>query len=312
MKSNKTQVDINTERPGVDLNFNSLYKRLTICIMLGIVITIWSAFSIMKIGMAYRDERIIKLKNQLDTYDIKLQSALASIDEIKTSLESVQTEMKSNKDSSSYSLVRLASLLKDVQKIKEALHINSESLEDSIKQLPSDKRDFIETFENLIKDGVPFNSFLESNTDKINMDKYAASKSILKFKDINAKSIEALKKDFVAIGTSVFGASDNESFWTKQLRIFKEKFFNAVRIESSNEANQDLGNNLDDKVLFEKAQGYINDGKSKEALEVLNKIKTDNQDILTLKSELSTRIELDDVFQKFKREFTEAEISTIK
>ena len=280
--------------------------------MLGIVITIWSAFFIMKIGMAYRDERIIKLKNQLDTYDIKLQSALTSIDEIKTSLESVQTEMKNNKDSSSYSLVRLASLLKDVQQIKEALHINSESLEDSIKQLPSDKRDFIETFENLIKDGVPFNSFLESNTDKINMDKYAASKSILKFKDTNAKSIEALKKDFVAIGASVFGASDNESFWTKQLRIFKEKFFNAVRIESSNEANQNLGNNLDDKVLFEKAQGYINDGKSKEALEVLNKIKTDNQDILTLKSELSTRIELDDVFQKFKREFTEAEISTIK
>ena len=116
-----------------------------------------------------------------------------------------------------------------------------------------------------------------------------------------------MKKDFSAISESTFGNNKRESFWQKQFRIFKEKISNAIRIESSNEKIQNIGNNLDDKGLFEKAQEYINNDKLNESYELLKKIKSNNENIATLKTDLSNRVELNKAFKQFKLEFIDKE-----
>jgi len=247
------------------------------------------------------------MKSQLDEYKGKVQSISTTLDTVTNDLENIKNDIKNNKESSSNSLVRLANLLKDIQIIKNALNISTNSQpdtkEEDLNNLPSDKREFIESFENLIKDGVPFSDFIE----KIDTTKYKSMKELLEFKEKNVKSVESLKKDFTAIGSSVFGNQGKESFWQKQFRIFKEKISNAIRVESSDGKIQTLGNNLNDKGLFENAQSCINNDKIEESYELINKIKSDNENITTLKSDLSNRLELNKAFTKFKTEFIKME-----
>lgn len=284
-------------------------NKIFVCLVLSSLISIVATFSVMKVGFSYRDERMVEMQKQLELYKSKVQSINNVLDSVTNDLENIKNDVKTNKESSSDSLVRLAGLLKDVQNIKNTLNISNDtrqnSTEENLNNLSSEKREFIEAFENLIKDGVPFSNFIE----KIDTKKYTSIDKLLTFKDTNVKSIEALKKDFAAIGISVFGNQAQESFWQKQFRIFKEKISNAIRIESSNGKIQTLGNNLDDKVLFEKAQSYINNDKLEESYELLNKIKSKNENIVTLKSDLSNRIELNKAFAHFKIEFIESEIS---
>ncbi|MBR1944315.1 MAG: hypothetical protein IJ848_02475 [Alphaproteobacteria bacterium] len=292
-------------------NDNYFNKRLFICFILLSLVSASATFSIMKVGFAYRDERIVEMQNQLESYKGKVHSINTVLDTVTSDLDNIKTDVKTNKESSSDSLVRLAGLIKDVQHIKEVLNIIDDTKqnnpEEDLNSLPADKREFIEAFENLIKDGVPFSNFIE---EKIDITKYKTADNLLAFKDNNVKSIDSLKKDFTAIGASVFGNQTKESFWQKQLRIFKERISNAIRLESTSDNKiKDLGNNLDDKVLFEKAQSYINSDNINEALEVLNKMKSTNEHIITLKSDLKSRVELNTAFSAFKSEFFEVEMN---
>lgn len=291
-------------------NDDFLNKKLFICFILSALLSASITFSIMKVGLSYRDERIVAMQNQLDTCTSKVHSINTAIDNITNDLESVKTDVKNTKESSSDSLVRLAGLIKDIQNIKGILNISDDTKENNdaadLNSLPSEKREFIESFENLIKDGVPFSNFIE----KIDTTKYKTVDNLMKFKDSNVKSVENIKKDFAAISASVFGNQGKESFWQKQFRIFKERISNAIRLESSDGKIKNLGNNLEDKVLFEKAQSYINNNQLSESLEVLNKIKSTNENITTLKSDLSNRIELNTAFGAFKTEFLENERSS--
>ena len=287
---------------------NKYYQnKLFVCFILSASLSISAMFSIMKVSLSYRDERIVEIQNQLESCKNKVQSISATIDSLANDLDSIKNDVKNSKESSSNGLVRLAGLLKDIQNIKNVLNLSNDqqtnSKEENLNDLPSDKREFIETLENLVKDGVPFSNVVE----KIDKSKYTTINNLLKFKDTNVKSIESLKKDFSAISASAFGNNKKESFWQKQFRIFKEKISDAVRIESSSDKIQNLGNSLDDKVLFEKAQSYINNSKVNEAYELLSKIKSNNKDIVTLKSDLLQRAELDKVFKHFKQEFIEKE-----
>ena len=283
-------------------------NKLFICLILSSLLSVSAMFSVTKVSLSYRDERIAEVQSKLESYKTKIQSISTVLDTLTNDLENIKNDVKTNKESSSDSLVRLAGLLKDVQNIKNILNISNDtkpnSTEENLNNLSSEKREFIEAFENLIKDGVPFSNFIE----KIDTKKYTSINKLLTYKDTNVKSIEALKKDFTAIGVSVFGNQVKESFWQKQFRIFKEKISNAIRIESSNGKIQTLGNDLDDKVLFEKAQSYINNEKLEESYELLSKIKSNNENIATLKSDLSNRIELNKAFKQFKLEFIENEI----
>ena len=286
-----------------------LQNKMFVCLVLSSLISILATFSVMKVGFSYRDERIVEIQKQLELYKNKVQSISTILDTVTNDLDNIKNDVKTNKESSSDSLVRLAGLLKDVQNIKNTLNITNDVhqnlTEENLNNLSSEKREFIEAFENLIKDGVPFSNFIE----KIDTKKYVNIDKLLAFKDTNVKSLETLKKDFAAIGISVFGNQAQESFWQKQFRIFKEKISNAIRIESSNGKIQTLGNDLDDKVLFENAQSYINNNKLEESYELISKIKSNNENISTLKSDLSNRIELNKAFEQFKIEFIESEIS---
>ncbi len=288
-------------------NSDYLGSKLFICLILSSLLSVFTMFSLMKVSFSYRDETIVDMKSQLDEYKCKVQSISTTLDTVTNDLENIKNDIKNNKESSSNSLVRLANLLKDIQIIKNALNISTNSQpdtkEEDLNNLPSDKREFIESFENLIKDGVPFSDFIE----KIDTTKYKSMKELLEFKEKNVKSVESLKKDFTAIGSSVFGNQGKESFWQKQFRIFKEKISNAIRVESSDGKIQTLGNNLNDKGLFENAQSCINNDKIEESYELINKIKSDNENITTLKSDLSNRLELNKAFTKFKTEFIKLE-----
>ncbi len=293
-------------------NNDYLNKKLFICFILSTLLSASVTFSIMRVGLSYRDERIVAMQNQLDTCTGKFHSIDTALDNITNDLENIKTDVKNNKESSSDSLVRLAGLTKDIQNIKGILNISDDTkpnnAAEDLNSLPAEKREFIESFENLIKDGVPFSNFIE----KIDITKYKTADNLIKFKDNNVKSVENLKKDFTAISASVFGNQGKESFWQKQFRIFKERISNAIRLESSDGKIKDLESNLDDKVLFEKAQGYINNNQLNESLEVLNKMKSTNENITTLKSDLSNRVELNIAFSEFKTEFLESESSSLK
>lgn len=294
------------------LNNHSIENKLFICFILSSILSVATMFSFMKVSFSFRDERIIEIQNQLESYKSKIHSISTSLDSLTNDLDKIKSDVKNNKESASNGLVRLANLLKDIQNIKATLNISSDTpsapKEENLDNLPSDKREFIESFENLVKDGVPFSNFIE----KINTAQYPSIKELIKYKDINIKSIEALKKDFSAIASSVFGNQVKESFWQKQFRIFKEKISDAIRIESSNGKIHNLGNNLDDKVLFENAQSCINnynnnDKKLEECYEFISKIKSTNEKLLTLKAEVSNRLGVNKAFKQFKHEFIEKE-----
>ena len=291
-------------------NNDYLGTKLFICLVLSSMLSVSIIFSFMKVGFSYRDEKIVEIQNQLDVYKSKIQTITTSLDTVTSDLDTIKNDIKSSKESSSNSLVRIANLLKDVQLIKNALNITTESpantKEEDLNKLSSENREFIESFENLIKDGVPFNDFIE----KIDTTKYKSINNLLEFKDKNVKSVDSLKKDFTAIGSSVFGNQVKESFWQKQFRIFKEKISNAIKIESSNGTLQTLGSDLDDKGLFENAQNSVNNNKLEEAYALLKKIKSSNENITTLKSDLSNRIELNKAFAQFKIEFMEVETNS--
>ena len=292
---------------------SSLENKLFLCFILSSVLSVATMFSFMKVSLSFRDERIIEVQSQLESYKSKIHSISTSLDSLTNDFDSIKNEVKANKESNSNGLVRLANVLKDIQNIKATLNISSDSQpatkEDNLNNLPSDKREFIENFENLVKDGVPFSNFIE----KIDIKKYNSVKELIKYKDINVKSIESLKKDFAAISTSVFGSQAKESFWQKQFRIFKEKVSNFIRIESSDGKIHNLGNNLDDKVLFENAQSCVNNcsndnwDRLAECNAYISKMKSKNENISILKAEVSNRLGLNKAFKQFKKEFIEKE-----
>ena len=304
--------DINEEKfiDKCNSSINFFDKKMMAGCAFSAVVAVASVFIIMKIGMNYHEEKIQELTENYASIETKVKGLSESISLLNSSIESIKTEFKDRKENSSYIYTSLASLQKDLSNIKKELHIKTDDIEDSVKKLPSEKISFIESFENLMKDGAPFDSFLESCSEKIDMKKYASSSEILKFKKSNIKSGDSLKKDFESVGIAVFEKSFDESFWEKQKRVIKEKIVNAVKIKKTDEKAEIMNENLDNKTLFEKASEFIVDGEFEKSLEVLEKIKTENKNISSLISDIKKRVDLEKAFKEFKKEFIESETSS--
>jgi hypothetical protein len=192
----------------------------------------------------------------------------------------------------------------DVSVIKNELNLRPTVSTDSVKSLSADKIEFIETLENLVNDGAPFDGFIDNCDDTIDMKKYASSESLLKFARQHIKSVNAIEKEFINVGANVFDAKHiKEGFWDRQKRVIKEKFKEAMKKKDDKE-NSFVGSDND---LFNQAMQQFYNKKIEDSLLILEKIKLENEAFSLLKADLRKRVELDKAFSEFKKEYISAE-----
>lgn len=291
-----------------DFESNILDRRMITGCAVSAIVSVITVFVIMKIGLNYQEEKIQEITENCSSLEAKMKSIGETISDINTSIDSLKTEWKGMKESSAYVYTGLATVQKDITAIKEILNLKSEQADDAMKKLSSDKKAFINTFENLIANGAPFGSFLDSYSEKIDLKKYHTSAEIKKFADKNVKSLTDLKRDFTAVGYSVFKTKIEESFWERQKRIIKEKISEAVKITKSKDSTSKVvENGGSDKTKYETAGKFLEDAKYTEAIEILEKLKIENEDFSNLLADIKRRKDLDDAFAEFKKEFLEME-----
>ena len=291
----------------MSLDSNLLDKKLITGCAVSAIVSVITVFVVMKIGLNYHEEKIQRISENYESINSKVKSIVESISDLNSSLDSLKSDLKNGKESSSYIYTSLSSLQNDISVIKDKLNIDTDEIEDSIKKLPSEKSSFIESFENLIKDGSPFDSFLESYADKIDMKKYQTAVSVVKLSQQNIKSLSDLKKDFVSVGFSAFQTKFSESFWEKQKRIIKEKISEAIKIRKTDDKAETINESLSDKSKFEKAGKLLSDGKLAESVKILESLKIENEDLGSLISDIRKRQNLENAFFEFKKEFIETE-----
>ena len=275
----------------------------------GFAISIVTEFIFVKSGTTYQNEKFQELEDNCKSFENKIVTITDNIAKIESTLESISSEWKSTKENSSYLYTTVSSLQKDVNTIKEKLNIETEKVDEQTEKLAPEKRAFLEAFETLIKDGAPFESFIESNSAKIDMTKYHSSKELIKLSKQNVKSLADLKKDYSAAGNAVFKTNFEESFWERQKRLIKEKISEAIKIRKFDKDSTPKDEvNLDsDRTKFEKAGLFLSDGKYADAVKMLDSIKTENEVFGKFLTDTKKRLLLEETFDDFKKEFLQIE-----
>jgi archaellum component FlaC len=281
-----------------------LDRRLVTGCVVSAVISVVTAFVITKVGFNSQDKSIQEIAENCESIDNKIRATVDSISSLNVVIESLKEELKSGKNDLTYIYVTLSALQRDISAIKQKFPIETVP-DDVMQKLSSENASFIESLENLVKDGVPFDGFIESCSSKIDIEKYISSGRLLGFAKQNTKSVDSLHKDFIAVGEKVFEVKFTESFWERQKRFIKEKITEAIKIRKTDDDGE-TSDEMDDKTLFELASKHLSDGKTNEALITLEKIKMSEENLQALVSDLRKRVELENAFFEFKKEFVEA------
>jgi hypothetical protein len=270
------------------------------------------AFVVLKMWITQYGEDLQEITNRHALLETRVKSIADSIDNLCTKLESITNELKSEKENSSYLYTSVASLQKDIELIKDEININVKPHDDSdSKALPPDKKEFIESLENLITDGAPFANFLTANSKKIEMKKYSTGEDLIKFSEVTVKSAHSIKNAFALVGVDVFDTFVEESFWEKQKRIIKDKILNAFKIQKkTNLDNLEQIPQNEDKSVFEAAHYAAKNGDFEKSSKILEKINRQSKELSDLILDLKKRSDLEKSFQKFKTEFIELESKT--
>jgi hypothetical protein len=295
--------DSNMEKCCFDMHI--MDRKLMTCCVLCALISVVTVFVIMKVGMNYHEEKIHSISEDYASLDNRVKSIAETITSVSTALDSLKTDLKLDKGNSSYVYTSLATMQRDIDIIKKELHIKPNIPEEAVKTLPAAKIDFIQTLENMINDGAPFESFIDSYEETIDMKKYASSESLMKFAKKHVKSVNTLEKEFISVSLNVFHTHPQESFWEKQKRVIKEKINKAITIKKQDETIDDA--NASDEELFNKATEKIADKKPAEALDLLSRIKMENEALGSLQADLNERVEVNKAFEVFKKEFVSME-----
>ncbi len=282
-------------------------KKLAMACAASTLVSVCTVFVIMKIGLSYNDEKIQSVAESNAMFGAKIATLAETIKDLNTELEAIKSEWKSSKENSSYIYTTLSSLQKDISVIKEKLNIDSELADEQTKQLSPEKKTFIDSFENLIKDGAPFDSFLETNKNKIDMTKYKSAEALVKFSTQNIKSLADLKKDYANVGATIFKTNFEESFWERQKRVIKEKISEAIKIRKFDEESSPVGDSDSDKTKFEKAGKFLSDEKYAEAIKILKLVKIEDENLDNFLVDLKKRQGLEEAFCAFKKEFIDIE-----
>ena len=292
-------------------NFDSSFldKKLIMGCAVSALVSVITVFVIMKMGLNYHEKKIHSIAENCASIETRVKSIVESISDLNSAMNSLKSEWKGEKESSSYLYTSISSLQNDVAVIKEKLNIDTAQSEDSVKKLSSEKGAFIDSFENLIKDGAPFDSFLDSYGDKIDMKKYQTADELIKFSKQNVKSLTDLKKDYASVGYTIFQTNFEESFWEKQKRVIKEKISEAIKISRSDDESgtNDDSSKLSDKAKFEKVGKLLSDGKYSDAVKILESLKIENDDLGPFTANVKKRQNLEAAFFEFKKEFIEME-----
>ncbi|MDR0744585.1 MAG: hypothetical protein LBE97_01365 [Holosporales bacterium] len=283
-------------------------KKIGYVIFFSAIISILSSIIVIKGFINYQDRKVQEILDGYNVLNNKVKGILDSVSEIESSINTIKDDFKSTKENLVHVYTNIASIQNDLAIIKEEFHVNnSKNVDDMLKKLNSEKSDFIVSLNNLIQDGIPFESFLESYESKIDMKKYPSVSELLKFKSIEVKSLSALKKDIAAIGSSLFNLAFEEGFWEKQKRIIKEKIMDAIKIKKIDEKEAPASKDIEDKSLYEEAVATTSNGDLEKALALLENIKLKNEALNTLISDIKKRIGVNKAFSLFKNEFIEME-----
>ncbi|MDR2598176.1 MAG: hypothetical protein LBC25_00370 [Holosporales bacterium] len=289
------------------------WKSLWVYLLLAICVSAGCTLVILKIWTNRYELDIQNATSRCDLLENKIKAISDSVSDTFNKIDDIMMELKSSKESSSYIYTSIASLQKDVECIKNEINIKINHDDDISKTLPPEKKEFIESFENLVKDGAPFAAFIAAHSEKIDMKKYATGNEIMKFSEMTIKSAQSLWKAFASISVAVFDTVVEESFWEKQKRIIKEKILGAFKIwkkEDGDEAAR-ISSDTDDKSLFTMALGAAKDGDFEKSLEILEKIDVKNEELSTLMLDMKKRADLEKTFRRFKTDFIESESKNI-
>ena len=300
---------MSSEHSNVELERIFWGKRLVIACLVSSAISIVSVFIFVKSGTTYQNEKFQELEDNCKSFENKIMTITDNIAKIETTIGAISSEWKSTKENSSYLYTTISSLQKDINTIKEKLNIETEKVDEQTEKLPPEKRAFLEAFETLIKDGAPFESFLESNSVKIDMTKYHTSKNLLKLSKQNIKSLTDLKKDYSAVGNELFKSNFEESFWERQKRLIKEKISEAIKIRrfDKDSTPKDDATSDSERSKFEKAGQFLSDGKYADSVKMLDSIKTENEVFGNFITDMKKRLLLEETFDEFKKEFLQIE-----
>lgn len=300
---------MSSERENVEFEQSFWSRRLVVACLISSAISVATVFILMRSGLSYHDERFQKLDDDRIALDNKITAVTDSIKMIETTIEEIKSEWKSTKENSSYLYTTISSVQKDVNTIKEKLNIETEKADVQIEKLAPEKRAFLDAFETLVKDGAPFESFLESNTTKIDMTKYHSSADLIKLSKQNIKSLTDLKKDYAAVGNAVFKTNFEESFWERQKRIIKEKISEAIKIRKFDKDSvpADDSSSDNDKAKFEKVGKLLADEKYSDAVTILDSMKIETEVFDNFLTDIKKRLQLEKTFDEFKKEFLQVE-----
>jgi hypothetical protein len=277
-------------------------KASIVACILSACVALVCSFTVLRIGVNYHDEKIELVSNSISTIEMKMKDVDNLILAIKEEVSLIKEDSKSNKENLAYLYSGVASLQKEIGIIRTVLNLQKDDNDDSVKDLPSDKRNFIESLENLVKDGAPFDGLITSYSGRIDMNGYARSKRLVEYSKDVIKSVETIKKDFEVIGRVALNIRLVESFWVRQKRLISEKIASIIKIYDKGK-DEKLEEIMDDKILFKSAYDKLSRGDIGRCLNLLERIKTEDEGLGNLISDIRKRIELDSAFLEFKVEF---------
>ena len=296
------------EAKKVESSGTSDYRLLKGCVAsaLGAVVV---AFVVVKIGLNYYEGKLQSVVASYETVENKVRSVLESVSDLNASIENMKTDWKNERENASYLLTSLSAIQKDISVIRDKLNIEDTVAPDdpNLTKLSSEKRTFIETLENLVHDGAPFAGFLENYDEKLELKKFQTFDPLSKLASENVRSRADLKKDFAAVGFSLFSIELEDSFWEKQKRIIKEKISDAIRIRKTDDNGVPVEESPSDKSKFKKAGDLLSKDEFEEAAGILDSLETRNDALEKLISDIRKRQKSEAAFNEFKEEFLKME-----
>jgi hypothetical protein len=266
------------------------------------------SFIVLKIGISDGNKKIEMAASDILSLSSKVNVIEGTISSLKKDISTLKSDLKSNQDRMINLYSQVASLQKDIVAVRDTLNLRIADVDDSVKDLPPENRDFIESLEGLIKNGSPFDGLIASFAGKIDLEDYVCGRRLVEYSKVQTKSIDTIKKDFATIGRLVFNIELAESFWARQKRRIIEKLSSIVKIRSDD--GDAAPKSADDKSLFEMAYNALSKGDIRRCLKYLEKIKGRDERVGNLTSDVRSRVDLDSAFAEFKKEFTAAKKET--
>jgi hypothetical protein len=283
---------------------NSRYEivKLLIACLLGVLISLASTVLLFrsKFGKSVFFNRQDEIFERISVLDTNLGDINRKVSSIETSVSGTEKEI-------SEKLSRIGELREELSLVSERLddlERNFKSVELDIsekpKTQPPEYEIFLSTLGVLIKNGTPFEEFLDANSSKIDIKKYSSATHLLFFKNKKVMSIEDLKEKFHLIARNWFGLNVEEPSVQKKFGSIKEKFLSFFGFLNAGTKQLD-SNNI--RQIMQSAHEKVDSGELLEAIEVLAPISESNSAIRGFIQDSWYRIKLDDAFNNLVHSF---------